>query len=467
VTRERRLLLISALLSTLAAAAYWVRSAPESPPLPPAIHAPPATAAERGKTSVVVVIACTLRADEITPYGGPEGVTPFLEERARLGTKFAETIAQAPWTRPALTAILTGHHPIDVGMVDPAPGPDKVALETRVTTLAERFQAAGYRTGGATANPNGNAVFGFSQGFDHYFEPTDDWQRGFTKVTGRMLLDDALRWAGEAESPFYLQLLLVDAHRPYRLGHAWKDWEDGAPSRTVAEYRSMLHELDATLRELHEGLAERGWTDENTTFLVVGDHGEGNWQPEHHGKGHGNFLFESSVHVPWLMWGAGVARAHTVEGLSAQLDVVPTLMGLYGLGEDAALEGHDWSGRLAGDPAPTGVERVFTDTWFRRSSRAAVYTPTRFCQQDFAHTVSLSKATGRKKTPTFTPGCFDRASDPEALRVIDDPALLGEVDAWRAEHEARNAAWIAGGTGAEAEIDETTRKILEGLGYME
>ena len=32
--------------------------------------------------NVVLIIGCTVRKDQITPYGGPEGLTPFLDGMA-------------------------------------------------------------------------------------------------------------------------------------------------------------------------------------------------------------------------------------------------------------------------------------------------------------------------------------------------------------------------------------------------
>ena len=54
-------------------------------------------------------------------------------------------------------------------------------------------------------------------------------------------------------------------------------------------------------QSLDEALVARGLTEENTVFIVVGDHGEGLSYPKHHGKGHGNYLYPSTTEVPWVV----------------------------------------------------------------------------------------------------------------------------------------------------------------------
>ncbi len=412
-----------------------------------------------GRTNVVVAIGCTLRADQTTPYGGPS-TTPFLARLAAEGTRFDETLANAPWTKAATTSIVSGQYALDLAVNAPNRGDDQ-RLPDQAVTLAERFREAGYATVGGTANPNNNVVFGFEQGFDHYYEGTGLWREGENKVAGTVVIDDVLANL-PADQPFYAQVLLVDAHFPYDAGDAAAAfWQPFSPTKRVAQYRAMLGNLDRAFEHLWDGLVARGVADD-TVFVVIGDHGEGLYEPEHHGVSHGSYLYPSALHVPWLVRGPGVAPGNVVGGLSQQLDLSPTLGGLFGLPPAPGLEGRDLSALLTGGSRDTGETRVFADTWFRAANRAAVYTPTHACLRDFAPPRAPAS-----KQPPFVTGCFDRVADPTMTTTIADDALMQELVDWRTEHEASRAAFVAAYGEPEATINDATSGALRGLGYVE
>jgi arylsulfatase A-like enzyme len=288
---------------------------PEGPP----VLRPPLTPVIPGRTNVVVMIGCTFRSDQVGAYGGPRGATPFLDEMAAEGTRFSATIAQAPWTKAGTTSIVTGDYALVLGVNHPGVGADDQRVPEVATTLAERFKAAGYATIGGTANPNANALFGFSQGFDSYYEASGLWRDEEVKVPGDRVVDEVLSHV-PADGPFYAQVLLVDAHGPYTAGKAWYAWAPFSSGR-VAQYRAQLHRLDAAFEHLVDGLAAQGHSIDDTVFVAIGDHGEGLYTPEHHGKAHGFYLYPSAVHVPWLMRGPGVARGHVIDGVRADRPV--------------------------------------------------------------------------------------------------------------------------------------------------
>lgn len=451
--RRRGAIVALSVASVVALAAVtWAIRAPRPVTRPPGDHVVP------GKTNVVVAIGCTLRADQTTPYGGP-GTTPFLARLAAEGTRFDETIANAPWTKAATTSIVTGQYAIDLAVNAPGRGDDQ-RLPDQAVTLAERFREAGYATVGGTANPNNNAVFGFDQGFDHYYEATGLWREDETKVPGGVVVDDVLAHL-PADAPFYAQVLLVDAHFPYDAGNvAAAYWQPFSPTKRVAQYRAMLGNLDGAFERLWDGLAARGVA-EDTLFVVIGDHGEGLYQPEHHGISHGFYLYPSTLHVPWIVRGPGVASGNVVRGLSQQLDLAPTLAGLFALPVVPDLEGSDRSALLAG-PGDTGETRVFADTWFRDANRAAVYTPDRACLRDFGKPRKRPP-----KEPAFVTGCFDRKADPTMTTPIADDALMQELVDWRAAHEAARATFVTTHGEPVANTTDATREALKGLGYVE
>lgn len=418
------------------------------------------------RPNVVLVIGCTLRRDQLSPYGGLPQASPFLGSIASRGARFAHAVSAAPWTRAASTAIVTGHHPIEVGMIEPEHTPSRRRLSGEVTTLAERLSAAGYETIGLTANPNLNAVFGFDQGFDAYHEAQELWgvQGEVLKIPASDLARRALQLVDarqRPDAPLYLRLLTIDTHEPIsasrRRSRAMAP--DGVPAR-VADYRVEVRRWDRGLQQLWEGLGARGMTERNTLLVVISDHGEGlSWPPEH-GAGHGNHLLPSVLDMPWVVLGPGVAVDHVIEGVASQIDVHPTILGLVGLGGYAG-PGRDRSGAIRG-AAHTGTDRAYADTWFGRMNRAAVYTEDALCTHDFE---DLAEQLGIERIRPRT-ACFDRRSDPAARIPLEQPdaALLAALEVWRAE------AWRAFGAWPHHEQlqgEQPEQQMLEALGYTE
>ncbi len=460
---------LSALAGALAFQRYTHR------PPRQALQFQPASGAATAQTNVVVVIGCTVRADQTTPYGAPTHVTPFLESVAQDGTRMAGMISQAPWTRPAVTALTTSRHALGIGLTEPGPDMNDRALPQGVVTLAEHMAASGRATYGWTANPNASELFDFHQGFDEFGEgKTVRWATGgVQKADGTALAQTALRRIAQHDAtdgrPFYLQVLFVDAHQPdptHTLEKA-RFREAGVPNRAAA-YRARLRRLDTAVQALWDGLGKLGHDESNTVFVFVGDHGEGLSWPAHHGRAHGRYLYGSVAHVPWLMRGPGVARGHVVNGIARSVDLVPTLLAHLGLPEAPDAKGVALAQQIRGDASQTPTQRAFIDTWFRQSNRTAVYTPTHMCQRDWAPMATEAWETQRRNrgqsVPRFRDACFERADPRMKTDVADPSGLRIELEVWRKERLAERKAAEALGAGA-VEVDRETIEALQALGY--
>ncbi|MBX2803069.1 MAG: sulfatase [Myxococcales bacterium] len=420
--------------------------------------------APEGAPNVVLVIGCTVRRDQMTPYGGPAQTTPFLTELANDGVRFEGALSTSSWTREASVGLLVGRHAASVGMAEPGPRHSERVLPSELTTLAERFQAAGWSTVGVTANPNLNYEFGFGQGFDAYRDTLSE--RAFAtenKIGGTRVVRDALklvdaRTPEDAERPLFLQVVIIDPHTP-RYPRPKELMAVGDPgtrvSRTVLEYRALLRRTDAAVARLQGELKERGITPQDTLWVFVADHGEGLSMPAHHGGGHGKRMYGSTVRIPWLVRGPGVPAGHRIDGLASGVDLVPTLIGLTGLPADPALPGRDFSALVQGEGGRTDRERAFAASMFLRSNIASVWTDETQCQSGYDPEVRP-----RDRIPR---GCFDRESDPSFRLPSEDAALLAELDAWRQQR-------LAEGEGADPEQLEPADDLdaqLEALGYRE
>jgi hypothetical protein len=92
-------------------------------PRPPPSDAP--AAAGGPQPNVVLVIGCTVRRDQVTPYGGASVATPFLAALAAGGARFTDGHTASAWTRASAASLLTGRPFRELGMAEPGPGPNQ------------------------------------------------------------------------------------------------------------------------------------------------------------------------------------------------------------------------------------------------------------------------------------------------------------------------------------------------------
>ncbi|MBW2257122.1 MAG: sulfatase-like hydrolase/transferase, partial [Deltaproteobacteria bacterium] len=411
---------------------------------------------------------CTIRADQTTLHTPGLDTTPFLAELASRGARFTDVIAAAPWTRPSSAALITGRHPAAIGMVEPLRKRNDRKLPEEVKTLAEVLSEGGYTTLGVTANPNVDAFFGFDQGFDAYTSLSVPWRyQDAQKVTGKALVEATLaevRERADPARPVYLQVMLVDAHQPSHLPpREVRAFEAPGVPPHVADYRAMLRAFDRSVHALHSGLTDLGITEENAIFMVISDHGEGLGVPAHHGRGHGRYLYPSTVQLVWVTAGVGVATNHEIGGVASGVDLLPTVLGLVDLPEPEGVSGDDWSTQMGGDSAKTTRRVAWTDTRFLEVDRSGVYTTDRACF--VLHDArSVQTIPGRGDNPTFVPGCFDRSADPDFTEPFPDEDLEAELRSWRREVDGKLSEWSEQ---VEEATPEELQQALEALGYAE
>ena len=441
----------------IGAGALWWALTPApyvNPPLTPL-----AERADAGEApNVVLIIGCTVRRDQLTPYGGPETVTPFLAKLASEGAKFEDVIAASSWTKASSVALLTGRHAISVGMVEPKRVRNERALHPSITTLAEYFVDAGYETMGVTGNPNLNSDFGLAQGFDAYRDV--DGRIIEVKLSGQDLVDRALQLVDERaapDRPLFLQAMLVDAHEPRdNLSDDEREaFKTDGVSSELAEYRGQLHRIDLALATLEEGLKSRGIAPENTLWVMVADHGEGLDMPQHH-RGHGRTLYPSMVEVPWIVRGPGVTAGTQVQGLASLIDLSRTVTALAGIQGPA--HGEDWSGQVGGATPWTTRYLAFSDTWFYETRRSSAWTSSEACQKDFGST-----GEGRDDI-VFEDGCFDRREDVGFSTPLPPTRLMTELEGWRAARVEEASTF---NLSSDATVSGQLSEHLEALGYVD
>ncbi|NCG19137.1 MAG: sulfatase-like hydrolase/transferase, partial [Rhodobacterales bacterium] len=189
-------------------------------------------------THVVLVIVCTMRKDQLTPYGGAKRATPGLARLAESGSLFESAFDAAPWTKAASTALWTGKHAITIGMTEPGEMRSLRVLPPEETTLAEHLHNAGYFTAGVTGNPNTSATFGFDQGFDEYYAGKT-WNMGGGHPSGRQTFSVLLEELDKRPEgkPVFLQAMLLDPHEPVNVSaNEIQSFKERGLPREVSKY---------------------------------------------------------------------------------------------------------------------------------------------------------------------------------------------------------------------------------------
>lgn len=254
-----------------------------------------------------------------------------------------EGITAAHYTRPSLASI----HSSTFESV--------LSGQVANPTLAQQLSAAGYTCLGLSPNPNTDATFGFGDGFDRYDSFLEPGNRGNSfrqylarfntlrriyykfyppqaksknRPRDREVVNQAIEWFNDAESPRFLWVHLMETHRPYGAG------EDAVPKKLdqkaffnpdilksiekdqiETKYRDSLVRAETNIQHLLKNI------DSNPKFVFTADHGEGFGDEGYYfHQPHRRRVDDCLIKVPVIFDGFDV----DAEALSL-LDLAPTI----------------------------------------------------------------------------------------------------------------------------------------------
>jgi arylsulfatase A-like enzyme/Tfp pilus assembly protein PilF len=310
--------------------------------------------AQSAPPNVLLITIDTVRADHVGAYGSTTAATPVIDRLAREGVRFADATSQAPLTGPAHAAILTGQYPARLGVRDNATTP----IPPGATTMAEIFKGRGYRTGAFVGAFVLGPEYGFGQGFDTVDATFAQFNAGMKLQAQRRageVVDAALRWLRGGNQPFFAWVHLYDAHTPY---------DPPAPFRArfrASPYDGEIAYVDSNVGRLIAALEQSGELD-RTLVAVMADHGEG--LGDHGEAEHGMFLYDSVLHVPWVMRLPAKDAAGTVVKTQVRsIDVLPTLTAIAGAAAPDNIDGQSVVPYIRGaaprDPVPSYAETFY------------------------------------------------------------------------------------------------------------
>jgi arylsulfatase A-like enzyme/Tfp pilus assembly protein PilF len=403
----------------------------------------------RTQPNVLIVTIDTLRADRLGCYGFGLAQTSAIDGLARDGVRCTDAASSAPITLPAHCSIFTGLYPPAHGVRDNG----NYALAPEAVTLAERLQAAGYRTAAFVSAAVLTRRYGLDQGFETYDD--DLWsedepslfmirERPAPRTTDRVLAWLG-KWREEARRrPFFLWVHFFDPHQPDSLRSP--DLVALAPT----PYDAEIAEVDRGVGRLVEWLRQEGILDD-TLVVLTADHGES--LDEHGEPTHGVFIYDATIRVP-LVWRlprtfpAGTAY----DGPVRHIDIAPTVLAAVGLSGTDAIQGANLLSALQGRTPPPAL---------------AQYSETRLAEAGFGMAPLFGvRHDGQKWIKAPRPELYDVRRDPHERTNLypDDASAAQRLDAELesiAADSARRA--LAAPT---REIDRETGEMLRALGYL-
>ncbi len=479
--RERSGPLVAALLSVpiLALPAPFAEREPLRAPLPPLT-----TTSGAGRSSIVLLVIDTLRADALDPAGP-------LARFARGGVEFRQAIASAPWTLPSLGSLLTGLHPSQHGAISAG-----APLPREVTTLAEILRANGYGTAAFTGGGFVGAAHRLDQGFET-FEPGCDRRFAPFRVHAPLLwrlaknryfpLLGLVRWVdeyrglegviaalrrwqrgiGEArpDGPRFLFLHTYQVHDYYLYD---PDTDDPVLAREPSSacfagrlsvhpdelltasqeeldhfraiYRARVAAVEQLFPELERAVLEIVGPD--AIWIVTADHGEG-FDAARARVHHGGRLHDDLLRVPFLMRAPGrLPEGRVVDEQVRTLDLLPTVLELAGIPVPEGIAGESLLPALRG-------ERAFPSAAFGEELAQGY------------ELRSLRRGGWKLITAPGSEELYCVASDPlESSNAPDGPGaeLRAELETFPERYPPRAVE--------HAELDRETLEQLRALGYL-
>ncbi len=361
--------------------------------------------ANSSRPNILYLMTDQQKASASPVYGNRLVPSPFMQEMAGQGVAFDNFYTTSPICTPSRTSVFTGVHPL-VHQVTC----HQNRAPYNLPQMQELLQDAGYHTSAVGHyEPDRDLTRGWDEQVSHaeagpvatamqrwYGHGRSDvgWSSGTIDVDSSeghasWLTFRAMQLLDELEAvdePFFLHLPLLEPHPPYFVTPPYDtmvdpdevpppeegpeatrpDWHRiaretyGTDKATeddvrtmVATYYGMIAYADDQMRRLYEEMQRRGLMD-NTWVIISSDHGDYVGEKGMYMKTES--LYECLLHVPLIIRppdGVDWARNRHVSGLTEQIDLFPTILGLAGADTPDYAQGHDlvsWVSNGAKEP---------------------------------------------------------------------------------------------------------------------
>ncbi len=462
---------------------------------------------------MILVTVDSLRADAVGAAGAPSVRTPHLDRLYRSGLAFSQAISNGPRTQASFPSILCSLYPLVAG--------EREGLPASATTLGEALQRWGYRTAAFNpSNPFLTRETGYDRGFGLFVDFWDVHPRhgaagrpgrlrtlrrrmhdalgrrdlgalmlyqaalqaeGGQYLSGGVIAEQGLAWAGDQDGPFFLWLHFMDVHFPYTPLPGQRTLGDraryltalaamlaGDRRRAAGELRRLydrrVEAMDAIVGMFFDGLHREG-LDEGTLVVFTADHGERFW--EHESWAHGPDLYDELLRVPLVVRGPGVPAGGQITQQVALIDLAPTILDLVGLPVPESFQGQSLAPAVVGR-GEIAETPVFAEAMHSGGRRSRVGVQDRFrimaCRTPAWKLITDEE--GQREE------LYDLAHDPGERHdlIAERRDVADSMRRSLREHDElvrRAAASYEGARGERiADGDEDVRRRLAALGYL-
>lgn len=359
-------------------------------PEPKGEDTPPPPTEAPGRPNVILVMTDDQGYGDFSGHGNPLLETPHLDAFAG-ECPTVERFYVSPVCSPTRASLMTGRYNYRTRVVDTWRG--RSQLEPAEVTLAEALGESGYRTGifGKWHLGDAHPLRPMDQGFDHSLvhrggglaqpsEPIEN-QRRYTdpillrdgelvETTGYctdVYFDEALEFIDRCqttETPFFAYITPNAPHDPFHdvpaeLYAKYRDLDFGSVVRgegvnldQLARTYAMIENIDQNFGRLLLHLERRG-LDESTIVIFLCDNGP-LWGREVLGlRSHKTSVYEGGIRSPlWVRWPGVLSPGTRVDGITAHIDLMPTLLDATGSTSppNVAFDGESLWPALRGDP---------------------------------------------------------------------------------------------------------------------
>ncbi|MGA0900843.1 MAG: arylsulfatase [Luteolibacter sp.] len=311
--------------------------------------------------NVVLIITDDQGYGDMSCHGHPLLKTPNIDKLHGESLRLTDFHVD-PTCSPTRSALLTGRYSTRTGVWHTING--RSLMRPQELTLAEIFKANGYATGmlGKWHLGSNYPCRPVDQGFDHSILHFDGCIGGGPDYWGNDYYDDHYMtkdgwkpfkgyctdvWFEEAakfteankDKPFFLYLATNAPHGPYIVPDKYSDpFKKADPEMpdALAKFYGMIANIDENLGKFRKHLEDIGVA-ENTILIYMTDNGTtAGWiclKPKYDYynagmRGWKGSAWEGGQRVPFFMhWPkGGLAKGKDIDGLTAHIDVLPTLV---------------------------------------------------------------------------------------------------------------------------------------------
>lgn len=337
----------------------------------PTAEQPTGSAPEDNRPNVIWVLWDACRAQNLSCYGYERETTPNLDKLASDGVLFEQNYSQANGTALSVPSYMSGK---DFPVLCLATGGWQQLTRTpppNEKLLPEILNVNGYHTVLFSAHPWFSPESRIWPTFtEHYYQPSTI---GRAYARCEIMNEKVFEWIDQnRQKPFFLYLHLMDTHLPHYIhdGHdQWIDREYAKDPDTRTPYSEKqkqhlrglydgsIQYADEHLGKLIERTKETGLYD-NTIFVLSADHGECIGEDGFTIDHPSGITADELFHVPLIMAGPGIPKGVRVSSLTANVDIVPTLVDLLRLNTDAQFDGGSLANLMRQPDGPAVHEYV-------------------------------------------------------------------------------------------------------------